>query len=143
MALLFLVLIWTLLNSALSKKMVKITGFIWYLMMSIFGLIIIFLWFFTDHIPTKENWNLLWISPLFIIGLVRYKSLYTSKRFQYILIGIIAGNLLSLMLWSVIPQRFHVAFIPMMVISIMITISQLRANSEMNGMIFRSNSPQL
>lgn len=136
MALLFLILVWTLINNNLSNKLTRITGFIWYLMMAVFCVIIIFLWFFTDHLATKENWNLLWISPLFISGLVRYRSLYTKKRLQYIPMGIILFSVLALVFWSVIPQRFHIAFIPMMVISIVIAIGQLRVNNGINGWLF-------
>ena len=136
MVLLFLVLVWTIINNSLSNKLVSITGFVWYLMMSIFCIIIIFLWFFTDHLATKENWNLLWISPFFIIGLVRYRSLFKKKRLQYVLIGIIASSILALVFWSIIPQRFHLAFIPMMIISIVIATGQLRENINQNGWFF-------
>jgi len=133
LAFLFLVLVWTLLNNPTSIKFLNVTGLIWYFLMSLICLVIIFLWFFTDHLATKENWNLIWISPFFISGLLRYRSLTKVKRLQYIPIAIIILNVSALMLWNFIPQRFHIAFLPMMAISILLAANQLRVNISKNG----------
>jgi len=139
MALLFLLLICLLWVNPMTKKIFNITSFLWILMMTVFSLIIIFLWFFTDHIPTKENWNLIWISPLFILALIRFRALSKIKGLQCLLVGIIILNLLALILWSIIPQQLHLAFIPMMVISIVIASVHLRDNIEHAGWVLKEN----
>lgn len=136
-AFLFLILVWTLINNERTMKLLKISSFVWYLLMSILSIVIILLWFFTDHLATKENWNLIWISPLFISGLIRFRSLTKVKRLQYIPMAIIVLNVIALIAWSFIPQRLHVAFIPMMIISILIAVHQLKVNIELNGRLVK------
>ncbi len=138
MALLFLLLVCLLWVNPMTKKVFNITSFLWILMMTIFSLIIIFLWFFTDHIATKENWNLIWISPLFVVALIRFRSLCKTMGLQFLLFGIILLNLLMLIIWSLIPQQLHLAFIPMIVISILIAVVKLRDNVRDKGWVLKN-----
>lgn len=60
---------------------------IFFILLGIGGLIIGFEWFMTEHSVTKNNWNLLWLNPLFIpygISVLRNKD---AKYLRYVLWG--------------------------------------------------------
>lgn len=50
-----------------------------YVILGIGGIILLMMWFLTDHFTTKYNWNTLWLSPLYL-GLVMNRY---SKVFNY------------------------------------------------------------
>jgi hypothetical protein len=50
---------------------------IWYVIAFASSLIIVFLWFFTDHIATKVNFNILWLNPLYLF--MFYKTNLNKK----------------------------------------------------------------
>jgi hypothetical protein len=52
----------------------------WYVIAGIGGLIIIFLWFFTDHQATKANWNILWLNPLFFVLLFKESKIRNTVK---------------------------------------------------------------
>jgi hypothetical protein len=80
------------------------------------GWLIVFLWFFTEHIATKDNLNILWAIPFHfpLIFFIRKSSL---KRFFkiYFLISLVL-SLILLSFWNLIPQQFHNALIPVILI---------------------------
>ena len=79
------------------------------------GWVVVFLWFFTDHIATKDNLNVLWAVPLHFPVFLFWPKIPIKIRMGYIWIfGIL--NLLILVLWVVFPQQYHVAFIPLILI---------------------------
>jgi len=81
--------------------------FLWFFIAALGGLIIVFLWFFTDHQATKNNWNLLWLNPLYILLFFRK----TRKAAAYILNILL---FITLVAYSFIPQQLHPASIPIM-----------------------------
>jgi hypothetical protein len=99
----------------LKKKRLLWLDRLWITVSGLIGLMVFLLWFATDHTTTADNFNLLWAIPLNLIfvffsgksnrGLVR-------KYFQFQTILL----LLVLALWSVIPQSYHIAFIPLILI---------------------------
>lgn len=86
----------------------------------VIGVVICLLWFATDHVATKQNWNIIWLNPLyfFLIPII-YKASITSLQ-KYLSYSLILANIVCLTLWMVIPQSFHIAFIPMMLTLIVI-----------------------
>lgn len=81
------------------------------------GWFFVFMWFGTDHIATKENWNLLWLNPLYLVlvfGILAEKGKWLRVAF-----AINATILwLTLLGWNVIPQQFHTAVIPILILLI-------------------------
>lgn len=95
-------------------------------LVGVLGCIVAFMWWGTDHIPTKSNWNLLWLNPLFLFP-VFFKM---GKRdwLKYIIYILIGGGLISLVnVWiQFLPQQFHVAFGWIILIELMILFSLLK-----------------
>ncbi len=77
------------------------------------GMLIMFLWFGTDHTTTPNNWNLLWAWPLHIVIsvllLFRKKPAWLTA-YLAICTGVLMITLLG---WAFWPQRLHTATIAM------------------------------
>ncbi len=96
------------------KKKTKYKGidFGMYLLLGIVGILLLFMWFGTDHTPTKWNLNILWAFPSHIwFAFVYLKNKKKNLIKNYALIfGIF--NLLLCITYPVFPQHFDQALIP-------------------------------
>ncbi len=85
-----------------------------FFIVGIFSVLFILLWFFTDHKTTVQNWNLIWALPTHLI--VAFFLLKKEKK-NYIKIYFLITSLISLtslFVWAIIPQRFDIALIPLL-----------------------------
>lgn len=75
------------------------------------GVLVMLLWFATNHQATVDNWNLLWANPLYLVYafFISHKSNLIRKRLSPIFLAI---NILVILLWNIIPQQFNFAFVP-------------------------------
>ena len=110
--LLLLELVLVFLYRTKKIKWIQNYDWAWFWVMGLSALLLIFMWFGTDHIATKQNWNLLWISPLYMV----YLLAKNDKLKKLSLVTLMASTLLSLFFWPLIPQSFHHAFLPIMLI---------------------------
>lgn len=77
----------------------------------VIGVLLTFLWFFTNHKAAAWNFNLLWAIPFHLfagIALLRTRSWLVT---YFLVTAIIAG--LTLISWPVLPQMLHYALIPL------------------------------
>ena len=106
----------TFLSIVKKKLFFGLTFFdtIFFLLIGFLGCLFVFMWFGTDHIMTKQNYNLLWALPTHIIGAVfiRRKSNLAKSYF----LGTAIISLLSLLFWSLLPQQLNTALIPIVVL---------------------------
>ncbi|WP_299818288.1 DUF4105 domain-containing protein [uncultured Pontibacter sp.] len=77
------------------------------------GILLLLLWFGTDHQATANNFNLLWAIPTHMVA-----AFYLGKRIlpewvrRYMEIsGLITG--MFVLFWWILPQEPHLAFIPL------------------------------
>ncbi|MGB4958623.1 MAG: DUF4105 domain-containing protein [Saprospiraceae bacterium] len=81
----------------------------WFFILFISSILMIFMWFGTDHIPTKYNWNLLWANPLILFYWWSQKSKNNIIRWLWY----VSMLLLSISFLNAIPgiqflpQYFH------------------------------------
>ena len=73
------------------------------------GILLIFMWFFTDHIMTKENFNLLWAWPTHaaIAFFVNSKKQWVKKYFAFTA----AAMIIVLLAWFFLPQHLNSSLI--------------------------------
>ncbi|MEM6799978.1 MAG: hypothetical protein AAF696_01175, partial [Bacteroidota bacterium] len=102
----------------LNQKPKKFVGdALFFTLMGLAGCLLLFLWIGTDHSATKQNWNLLWLLPTHLIaGLFLFRKEIPQWLKTYMGINTIIITLV-LLGWFIIPQSFHIAFIPLMLIS--------------------------
>jgi len=91
---------------------------IYFNLIGLLGWMVFLLWFFTDHIATKDNLNLLWAFPLhFPIFLFWQRFSDVFRKWYMLILGSI--DALLILTWSVFPQNYHFAFIPMILIMLL------------------------
>lgn len=81
------------------------TGFI--------GVLLSFLWFFTNHTAAANNFNLLWALPFnfFIVFAFIKRPSWLEKYF----VGVFVLEVILLLTWMVLPQQLNYALIPLAV----------------------------
>lgn len=92
-------------------KKLQITDRLVFLVTGLVGLLVVFLWFFTDHQATKWNLNILWANPLILIFAFTSKSTFAGWR-NYFLNGYMILLILVVIGWFILPQKLPVPAIP-------------------------------
>lgn len=87
--------------------------------LGLLGLLITFMWFFTEHSQTKNNWNILWAFPL---HLVLVYGLAKSKKWvrKGLLVALILADV-ALVFWILGFQSFHPSIMPLLLVIILRT----------------------
>lgn len=78
------------------------------------GIILLFMWFFTDHSMTKNNYNLFWALPTHIIFsfLINKNKPFVKKYFLATAISLA----ILLLLWPFLPQQMNNSLIPVVLL---------------------------
>ncbi len=89
--------------------------------LGLLGLLVVFLWFFTEHSQTKYNWNLLWAFPLHLIvaWYLLVKPLHPLVK-KLLLTSMILTDL-ALVIWILGFQSFHPSILPLLLIILLRT----------------------
>lgn len=89
--------------------------------LSVLGLVIVLLWFFTEHTATKFNWNILWAFPLhglLVYGLgMKTPAAWVKK---YLLFALILADA-AVVFWILGWQSFHPSVLPLILVVILRT----------------------
>ncbi len=95
------------------------------------GILLMFMWFGTDHQATKYNFNLLWASPLHL-GLIYYT--YTNKwnifSYWYIILNITL-IFITILFWFTLTQEFNSFVKPVIIHLSLIYYYYLRKNKNL------------
>jgi hypothetical protein len=83
------------------------------------GILFIFMWFGTDHIMTKNNYNILWALPTNIIAAFFIRSKQHFIRYYFLFV--ICFLSLILICWNFLPQQLNVSLIPI-ILSLMVRL---------------------
>ena len=99
----------------LSSRWINIFDKFYFTLLSMAGVLFIFMWLGTDHFVTHQNMNLLWASPLYLFVIFNVLS---KKQEQYFVLFLLASNLFLIIGWKFLPQEFHIAILPLVFINI-------------------------
>lgn len=91
-------------------------------LLGMLGLVVAFLWFFTDHSATLWNWNILWAFPghlVLVWGLARRPGATWISSYLLFVLG---ATVMALLFWMFGLQSFHPSLVPLFLILL------LRAN---------------
>jgi hypothetical protein len=125
---LLVILILLSLYESRARLDLRMVDSVLFVVIGIAGLILALLWFATDHITTKNNLNLLWAFPVHLITpVLLYKSRYLKFSIYYFLFWSIFLTLF-LIGWNFMPQQFHIAFIPILLMMIMRSYRRYQKN---------------
>ena len=84
---------------------------VWMIILFLAGVLMIFMWWGTDHIHTKQNWNILWASPLlpFWYWTQKHGGKWVNFLFYIVFCLLFFSMLNGLPWWTIFPQYFHPA----------------------------------
>lgn len=104
----------SLIKNKKVKKFLNILDATLFFTVGVLGILFIFMWFGTDHIMTKNNYNLLWASPLFILYAF-FINRNTAKA-KNVSLFVFVYLLLVLCSWFFLPQLMNNALLPIVVL---------------------------
>jgi hypothetical protein len=82
----------------------------------LFGLVILFLWFGTDHGVTIKNYNLFWAMPLHLIFIPMLLMKKNLKRVSSYFLANFFVLFFLLILWRFVPQELNLNIIPFIMV---------------------------
>jgi len=88
----------------------KVFDFFFFVIVGFIGVLILFMWFGTEHAMCKNNFNLLWALPthLLVAFMLFSKKQWVNNYFRFIFFYTIA----LLLAWFFLPQQFNAALLP-------------------------------
>jgi Domain of unknown function (DUF4105) len=96
------------------KKTLRFADATLFFLVGVLGILLIFMWYGTDHIMTKNNYNLLWASPLFIVYAFFINK--NTPQVKKVSLFICIYLLLVLCGWFFLPQLMNNALLPIVVL---------------------------
>jgi hypothetical protein len=97
-----------------------------YVIYGLVGFLIFFLSFFSEHPFVSGNYNLLWLNPLYLVGVFLLCSRKQQKAAYYYQIFNLAAVAIALIGFPFLPQSFNIAFLPLMVVMLVRNLSFIR-----------------
>jgi len=95
------------------QKGSKAFDFMLFFVVGLVGVLVIFLWFFTDHTNTQNNLNVIWALPTHVVMAF---FLLCKKRSNFTRYYFLATAMISMLLvvsWVFLPQRLNPSLIPL------------------------------
>ncbi len=114
--LLFVIVILSFIQKTSSAKVLYAFDFLLFLIAGLIGLLLLFMWFGTDHNTTQNNYNLLWALPthaLMAFFILKKKD-WVRKYFRTVM----WLSILLLLAWAFLPQQMNNGFIPIVLLII-------------------------
>lgn len=96
------------------KKFFKVFDFLLFLILGLIGILILFMWFGTDHAMCKNNFNLLWALPTHLP--VAFLLLGERKWLKYYFNFTFFCMMALVLVYFLLPQQFNTAFYPIVAI---------------------------
>jgi len=103
-------------NLFIQKFISAFDGFLFFII-GLLGILLVFMWFGTDHIMCRNNYNLLWAWPTNIVAAFYIHSKKSWAKKYFILYAVF--NLILLGFWFFLPQHMNPALIPIILILIL------------------------
>ena len=87
------------------------------------GLLVLAIWLFSDHPEVKNNLNLLWCNPLYLLYIPLIIKNTASRLLPFILLS---GLTICTISWLVGWQSFDIGIIPLLLLLAMINLKELK-----------------
>ena len=112
--LLFFIVLLDFSKNKTAAVFLKVFDFLLFFITGTIGILLLFMWFGTDHAMCKNNYNLLWAWPTHFIAafFIGMKRSWVKK---YLLITI-AGFLIVLAAWFFLPQQLNTSLLPIVLL---------------------------
>jgi cytochrome bd-type quinol oxidase subunit 2 len=112
--LLVLALLLQLARKPWSTRTLKIFDTALFLLLGLAGILLLFMWFGTDHRVTQNNYNLLWALPTHVaVAFVLYRGKTWVSTYFTVVFWLTAA---LLALWAFLPQEMNNALLPLIML---------------------------
>lgn len=88
---------------------------LFFLILGLLGVVMLIMWFFTDHDLCASNYNVLWAMPTHLVIAFVLTKRWAWVRKYFVVIAIIYA--LLILSWGFLPQQFNTAFLPLAVLA--------------------------
>jgi hypothetical protein len=110
-AVLLLALVLSFYNKGATQKALRTFDFLLFLLLGLAGVLLLFMWFGTEHRDTKDNLNLLWALPTHLLGVFLLHRSTKGKRLYFKAVFWLTVVLLAT--WAFLPQQLNTALLPL------------------------------
>jgi len=114
--LLVLIICLSLIRRRWARMAVIIFDFVFFFALGLTGLLILFMWFGTDHIVCRNNYNLLWALPTHLVAAFVVHKNKDWIRNYFILVFWL--SILLTIAWFFLPQQMNNALLPVLALVI-------------------------
>lgn len=114
---LLLIILLSFSSRAWAAGILRIFDFIWFFILGLAGLLLLFMWFGTDHTVCRDNLNLLWALPTHIVAavFVRSEKKWVKSYFRVVMwLSIVLA-----LTWFILPQQMNNALLPVLFLTIL------------------------
>ena len=110
-----IIIIWLTFKDFKRKKQTKILDILILTTLSIIGMLIGYLWMFSNHSNGAMNLNILWANPLSFILIFHFFSNKKSKLTRLFLSFLIISIFVVIVFWVIQLQIFNLSIIPLLI----------------------------
>jgi hypothetical protein len=99
-----------------ARTAMMVFDFVLFFILGLAGLLLLFMWFGTDHTVCRNNYNLLWALPTHLIAafFVGSRKRWVRSYFRFVFIFLVV----LLLAWWFLPQQMNNALIPVVILII-------------------------
>jgi len=109
-----LLLLFILFQFLKLRKVLRVADFTLFFVVGLLGMLLVFMWWGTDHIMTKANYNLLWALPMHTFFAFTICKQQCWIKIYFLLVAILMC--LVLLSWNIMPQQLNIALIPIVIL---------------------------
>ncbi|MCX2740605.1 Lnb N-terminal periplasmic domain-containing protein [Pontibacter anaerobius] len=103
----------------IKRSRSRVFDMVFFLVLGLLGIVVLLLWFATDHQATAYNFNLLWTIPSHVVVAVFLgRSILREWVRKYMLYTAIV-TAVAVIGWPLWPQMYHAAFLPIMLATVL------------------------
>ncbi len=121
-----MVLVWALMftRRKWASSVLLIFDLFFFFLLGALGILLLFMWFATDHLVCSNNFNLLWALPTHIViaFVVRSKKRWVLNYFRIMAVW----YFLLFFGWAILPQDMNTAIVPLVIIAFMRSVVRFR-----------------
>lgn len=101
-------------SSRKVQNFLRVFDFIFFLFLGLAGILLLFMWFGTDHTVCANNYNLFWALPTHVIAAFFVRSSRPWVRSYFTITAWI--SLLLLLTWFFLPQQMNNGLLPVVIL---------------------------
>ena len=109
-----------------NNTFTKVFDFLLFLILGLSGVLFVFMWVATDHEVCHNNLNMLWMNPFHILLAINILRNNLKGFWKKYLLGTLVINVVLIVFWKILPQEFHSATFPIILMISMRIVALLK-----------------